>query len=327
MIESQGRIAPTSPLAPTRVIVRAASEFMLQGVAEGMKAFGSLRRVVIFTAIVVANVQPITRSAVRTWRYADLDHIPPDSLRRPVSITGLAASLGSPFETTRNNVAALIEDGFCTRVETGVIVPNAVLQSPALVAMDAALSASFWKMIEDLKALGFDFEQVRGRKDVDSDLGIEPDFRPADGQGSPRRLISRVTSEFYLASILGGSAPFEGDWTACAVFGAVMSINAEAMGKSPDEAWRYARADTPPPDAVRRPATIREVAARLNLDRESARRHVHGLIKGGRVIKGDKGYLANTAYMQTPLSQAAAVEMTKAFYRMIYDLTALGVEL
>ena len=327
MIEAKGRIEPTSPLAASRIIVRASSDFLLRGVAEGIKTFGTVRRMVIFTAIVVANVQHITRSAVRTWRYADLDSIPPDSLRRPISIKGLADSLGSPFETTRAHVAALVEDGYCIRSSEGVIVPNAVLQSPTLVAISDVIAAAFWRMIDELKAVDFDFEQVRGRQDLKSELLIEPGFHPGGAQGPPRRLLSRVISEFQLNAIVGDAPPFGGDWTAAAVFATIMSINAETFRHDPGEEWRYSRADTPAPDSIKRAATIAEVAAFLNLDKESARRQVHGLVASGKVVKGGKGYLASADYMQTETSRLAGVGMTKAFYRMIYDLTALGVEL
>ena len=96
-----GRIDPTSPDLASRVIIRAACDFLLVASAEGVRNYGTLKRAMLMTAIMVANVQHITRSAVRNWRYASLDQIPPDSERRPVSILSLAQSVDTPFETAR----------------------------------------------------------------------------------------------------------------------------------------------------------------------------------------------------------------------------------
>jgi hypothetical protein len=319
------RIEPTSPSAPSRVIVRASADFMVQGFAEGIRTYGNMRRVIIMTAILVANVQHITRSATRNWRYARLDDIPPDEERRPVSIKGLAESLGSPFETTRAHVNALIESGICAKVDGGVVVPSHVLASEKVAASNVVLWESFWAMIAGLKAIDFDFAAVTGRRDLDSALVVEPGFTPVAAIEAPRRLVARVTAEFYLNAILGGSIALDGDWTATALFGAIMSMNTETMARDAATAWAYSRADTPPPDSVRRPATIREAADRLGLDKESARRYVHAMVRNGQLTRGDKGYYASMAHMQSPRGRRAATEMTKAFYRMIYDLSALGL--
>ena len=140
-----GRVDPTSPTAPTRIIIRAACNFLVAISAEGGRTFGNITRSVILTAITVANVQHITRSAIRTWRYAGLDQIPPDSERRPVSILGLSQSLQKPFETTRAHVNALIREGLCIKAAGGVIVPSELLLTEKVAALEAARWETFWK--------------------------------------------------------------------------------------------------------------------------------------------------------------------------------------
>jgi hypothetical protein len=52
----------------------------------------------------------------------------PDELRRPVSVSALARSLGIPVETTRRHVVKLAKTGFAQRTASGaVIVTSAVL--------------------------------------------------------------------------------------------------------------------------------------------------------------------------------------------------------
>ena len=164
------------------------------------------------TAIVVANVQHITRSAVRTWRYAGLDEIPPDSERRPVSILSLSQSLRKPFETTRAHVNALVRDGLCIKTATGVIVPSEVLLTEKVAASDVVLWNAFWEMIANLKSLGFKFDAVLGNGSGDSTLVVEDQFAASNSTQPPRRLVSRVMAEFYLNAIVVATAPHREDW-------------------------------------------------------------------------------------------------------------------
>jgi len=297
----------------------------MTGVAEGVRSFGSPRRAVILAAIVVANVQHITRSAVRTWRYAGSDQIPPDSERRPVSVNSLALSVGLPFETVRGHINALIDEGLCIKTDLGIIVPNEVLTSAKVVASEQVVWDAFWSMIEELRLINFDFEAVRRRTDIQTALVLEPGF-PTDVGQPPRRLISRVTAEFYVSCILSGAAAY-GDWGAASVASVVMVANAEQLAQDPQQAWLYSTQDAPPPDEIRRPVTIREVAQRLNMDRESVRRQFHVLVAQDKLIKVDGGYLSNMKFLQTPEVLKSGMDMVTAFYRMIYDLTALGVRL
>ena len=301
-----GRIEPTSPAVPTRIIVRAACDFLLVGLAEGVRNYGSLRRAVFMTAIVVANVQHITRSAVRTWRYARLDQIPPDSERRPVSILSLSQSLRKPFETTRAHVNALIGDGLCVKAATGVFVPTAVLLSDKIAASDAVLWDAFWEMIGKLRALGYDFSGVLGDASAASELVIDGDFEAGEPAGPPRRLMSRILSEFYLNAIVEATAPHQEDWVISTVSSAVMTLNSAAWTDKANEAWRYATADTPPPDHMRTPASITEVSRLTGLGKELVRRKLLELIAAGRVVRTGEGFLIDMDYMQGPESRAIA---------------------
>ena len=279
------------------------------------------------TAIVVANVQHITRSAVRTWRYAGLGQIPPDSERRPVSILSLSQSLRKPFETTRAHVNALIRDGLCVTTATGVIVPSEVLLSEKIAASDVVLWDAFWEMIANLRSLDFDFSAVLGSASVSSALVVEDHFQAIEPSQPPRRLISRVMSEFYLNAIVEATAPHREDWVISTVSSSVMALNSAGWSFKAEEAWRYATADTPPPDHLRTPASIADIARLTGLGKEMVRRKLLELIKAGRVVRTPDGFLINMDYMQGPESRAGGAAIVTAFYRMIYDLTALGVKL
>ena len=133
------RVSPTAPLAPSRIIVRASTDFVVRGVAASVRCFGTVRRATIFCAIVAANVQHITRSAEQTWRYARRGELVPDHERRPVNMNSLAASLALPWETTRRHVHGLVDEGLCLKVDGGVIVPADALKSERIAPFAVAL--------------------------------------------------------------------------------------------------------------------------------------------------------------------------------------------
>jgi hypothetical protein len=201
-IRPGGRIDPTAPDAPSRVIARAGCDFLLTISSCGVRTFGSIPRTIFIVAIVVANVQHITRSAVRTWRYAGLDQLPPDSERRPVSILGLSQSLQKPFETTRAHVNALVDEGLCIKTAGGVIVPSEVLLSEKVAALEAVLWEAFWEMIANLKSIDFDFSVVLGDASASSALVVEDHFEPA-AQTEPDRAPVRGVPGDAIAMIFG----------------------------------------------------------------------------------------------------------------------------
>jgi hypothetical protein len=110
---------------------------------------------VILLAIMGANIGPLDTDPAASRQFAGMDTIPPDALRRPISIYALAASLGLPYETVRRHVHKMIAQGVCERVgDEGVIVPSRVMEGPVMLK---AVDRNF----QNLKGL------VRGIKRAD----------------------------------------------------------------------------------------------------------------------------------------------------------------
>jgi hypothetical protein len=113
-----------------RLSVRLATEYFLRsmqllvGYVEG-----DLVTALVFLAIVSANVSHLNADGPEGALHADTDDVPPDALRKPVSVLALAGSLDLPYETTRRHVAKLLKAGQCERVTGGLIVPARVLLS------------------------------------------------------------------------------------------------------------------------------------------------------------------------------------------------------
>jgi CRP-like cAMP-binding protein len=89
---------------------------------------------VILLAIMGANVGALDTDPETSRRFAGIGAVPPDELRRPISVYALAASLGLPYETVRRQVHKMIDQGLCERIgDEGVIVPARVLEGPQML--------------------------------------------------------------------------------------------------------------------------------------------------------------------------------------------------
>ena len=139
-----------------RASIRLTSQFMMRNV-EVMSdaAEGDLMAGLIFSAIVQANVSPISNDPKLGKTYGQMDSIPPDELRSPVSVNALAESLGIPYETTRRHVNKLIKNGFCIKVGArGVIVPAEVIASPRLMKSGLQQYSHLMHFLGQLKDIG-----------------------------------------------------------------------------------------------------------------------------------------------------------------------------
>jgi hypothetical protein len=118
-------------------------------------AGGDLMAGLVSMAIVQANVAHLEEAG--GGRFDGLNEIPPDSVRRPVSVLALSAYLGLPYETARRHVGKLISAGVCVRVKGGVVVRAATLESDAHAEMLRAHMANLRRLVQGLASAGISF--------------------------------------------------------------------------------------------------------------------------------------------------------------------------
>lgn len=140
--------------APARAAVRAGAEYLLRSLELlGRLVGGQMLTGLVSLALTQANVAHLMADG----RYADLDDLPPDAERRPVSVLALAASLGLPYETTRRHVEALIRAGHCVRVKGGVITPAVALDTELHRELLIANLANLRRLARELRTVGMEF--------------------------------------------------------------------------------------------------------------------------------------------------------------------------
>lgn len=141
-----------------RVASRLGADYLLRSLQTLAElADGELLTAVISLAIVQANIGYIDRGGA--GRSFDSSHtVPPDEIRRPVSVLSLSQSLGLPYETTRRYVAKMVASGMCVRVKGGIITPAAVLDTPEHRERLRRNLANLRRLFRDLKAAGVDLD-------------------------------------------------------------------------------------------------------------------------------------------------------------------------
>lgn len=141
-----------------RTAMRLGSEYLLRS----LKLLGDLLEGEMLTAVVAlglgqANVAHLDAPDSQDG-YRDSASIPPDELRRPISVLALATSLGLPYETTRRHVEKLVRMEICERVKGGVIIPARAIDNDAHRQTIAAHLGYLRRLVRSLKAAGVDLD-------------------------------------------------------------------------------------------------------------------------------------------------------------------------
>ena len=83
-------------------------------------------------------------------------------------------------------------------------------------------------------------------------------------------------------------------------------------------------ADTPPPDALRRPISVSSIAASLNLPRETVRRHVRKMLDAGSIVSKDGGVIVPKGTVASADGQEAMKQLYAAARRFVLSLRRPG---
>jgi DNA-binding transcriptional ArsR family regulator len=259
--------------------------------------------------IVRANLAPIFTDPELATLYAAADAIPPDSLRRPVSIYAVAKSTGIPYETVRRHVRKLQRDGLCLAVEGGVILPAATIDGPgyqrALVETWEALT----QLVVDAAVTG-----LHGCAEIRMDV---PDTR---------REALRQTMTFFLDSLEHSARALELETLSVLILRYVANANIVHLITDLELGRQYAGLDSVPPDELRRPVSVYAVGKALLIPYETVRRHAKLLIERGYLDRrADGGMIMPARVLERPeFTQGMSdfADMTQAF---MDGLAAIGL--
>jgi DNA-binding transcriptional ArsR family regulator len=305
-------MAREAPHSSLRVAARLANGFALDLVKLG--GFG--RDVIdglLMAAISQANVAQITRSPELQRAYAALDQVPPDHLRRPVSISAIANSLRIPFETARRRIGALADLGIVRVEPKGVIIPQGPLNSPFYRIGAEAHYALVRNLYFRLRGIGLLNDLPR------------PNSAAFDPERPPIRLVVRLSSNFILR-MAEPLALHIGDLVTGLIFMDIVQANTEHL---PDTIGGEAEGDWSPdgfvPDSARRPVRPATLAERLGIPAETVRRHLGRLQKAGRVERIEDGYIVPALVLARGPVVQHLVDNESHLHRLYAGLADFGV--
>jgi len=134
-----------------RAATRYATDYILRWVEIATEVHGSdLLYALVFTTLWAGNCSHIRGSV-----YAEVDDIPPDHERRPLTVRQVADSLGLPYETVRRRFVEMLDKGMAKRVgREGFIVPAAALARPEVVQGLKRSHISLTRFLKELKSIG-----------------------------------------------------------------------------------------------------------------------------------------------------------------------------
>jgi hypothetical protein len=127
MVKDRKEEVATDPIA--RALGRASADYMLRSISLIRQGTGgSLLDAVICLAVVRGNLAQFLGDEEFERTFGGIDTVPPDEMRRPVTIRGLAEFLDFPYETVRRNVLRLAEKGLLEKRAGGYVVPVDVVR-------------------------------------------------------------------------------------------------------------------------------------------------------------------------------------------------------
>jgi len=300
--------AADDQIARLRLTSRLATAFLLDIIAIA-RGDGDVLDTLLIGAIIQANVAEINRRADLQLAYAGSGEIPPDEIRRPVSMNALASSLKLPFETVRRRVNTLAGRGLCKFVEGGVIVPSAVLSLPKSYA-------------DGLRA----YERLRAFYYQLNDLGLIRDLPPPSvvlsASTFPVRAIGRLLGTYVLRVVetLGTM----GDLIDGLILLETFRSNVEHLPHDQRGGEGFEPADMVS-DRLRTPITVTRLARRIGVPHETARRHITALMARGVCVRARGGLIVPAAALAHPILPTALAGNAGNLHRLFGALAQLGV--
>lgn len=307
-----GQLPASPPPAPARSnhqpwwrIARASISLILDFI-EMSRGAGDILDPLIMATVIEGNLALINQDPELQRTYADLDAVPPDELRRPVSIAAVAGSLNVPYETVRRRVARLAKAGALVQAPKGLMVPSGALGHPMYVMTAVARYERMKRFYFELKGMGV----------LEEMPAPDPSARPL--QGPPVRLVNRLVGE-YMLRIIEVFMGRLGD----AVTGLVAMEMGRANAEHLDDAAR--QVEGPMPDDLRKPIAMLALAKRLRLPPETVRRHVKRLEDLGLCHKAPGGRLAEIRDLRGPDGYSPIAWNLMNMMRLMSRLSAYGV--
>lgn len=285
----------------SRLVGRIVAEAQLAAISSIVEAMEKhCGRSVTFDRAIVLTV--IMRAAPH-WHCTAQGHLCPESsLDQAISVNAIATSLSRPFETIRRHVNALVAGGICERTPRGIVMASDIAALPALYAAV--------RRLHDLMILLIDYARVHG-------VGL-PSTRPTITYQPSATIAAMLELVLAAAEYLD---PHYDDWLEMAIVNAVLAANARPITFNRMLAARYPAVDTVPPEHLRVPVAVADIARALHVPYSTAQRQVNRSIAKGQLKRVPGGVMVTAEQVEadavTIAGPIATARAMRAFGRLV----------
>lgn len=298
------------PISVLRFALRASNSYLLDLLTES-RGERDFTDALILAALMQSNTAPLAGDHELQRKYGVFEAPPPVSIRRPISMSALSASLGVPFETVRRRTKRLVQAGVCEISSEGVRFTEARLRSQEhLRVLEAtyAQTRHFYRRLRRAGCMEF----------------MSPPAGPAWTEAEPPlRIVYRASNVFFLR-MMEHLLPRFANLSQAFIVLAVVRINTASF---PDS-MRGGEGSGPEhfiPDSYRKPARVSEVAAQLGLPSETVRRNLVALVETDFCQRLPDGYIVPVAVLSRPNVVIAWDGNLRDLTRLFGDLGEAGV--
>ncbi|WP_304177043.1 helix-turn-helix domain-containing protein [Phenylobacterium aquaticum] len=262
-----------------------------------------------FLTISRANVRELVEDGVGVRDFAALEAVPPDDLRRAVSVYAVARELGIPYETVRRHARKLRNSGVVEMGPEGLTIPRSVYGAPGQIQAVAENWGLVRAFVSDANRLGV--------------VAAGPHVTPSR---DVRRQAVRLSIGFFLDNLAVLGRGLEQDALSALVFLAIGRGNLGHLAHDAEARSAYVGLAAIPPDEVRRPVSVYAVAKGLNLPYETTRRYGIRLVEQGWAERSASGALIIPAsVVARPSLIQGVIELAEATQAYLAQMIELGV--
>lgn len=127
----------------------AAVDILLNVIEHHAARHGPWLEMVLSGTTIGANARPYSHHPELALTYGEAQTVPPEAMRRPVSISAIARALGLPYSTVRRHVEKMLADGRLVRSRGGLLCAQEWLEpSDPKHSLTAHLSQTFDRLAE-----------------------------------------------------------------------------------------------------------------------------------------------------------------------------------
>jgi len=262
-----------------------------------------------FLTISRSNVRALTDDGQGAQTFAALEAVPPDELRRGVSVYAVARDLAIPYETVRRHVKKLRDKDVVETGPDGLTIPRRVYASPNQIEA----VAQNWELVRAFVA-----DAVR--------FGLIAPGPVAPLDADTRRQAVRLSIAYFLDSLSVIGRALEQDALSAMVFLAIGRGNVGHFVHDPVTQVAYGSVAAIPPDHLRRPVSAYAVSRGLNLPYETTRRYGLKLIEQGWIERSaNGGLLVPASVVARPSMIRGVVDLAETTQAFLAEMLALGV--